>query len=227
MAIIEALSKISVPKVSRRSLNRLLGNRTASDLEYSLVNFPTKKVNIIKEALDHLSCPEISDEINLGNVALAIVRPKAVESRIDIYHEDNAAKFLIEQLGPELAVFFAFPFVFNKQLVEAFWEPNYTHVPSIKYHQFPNAWEEFKYIMTRGASTVVLVHSPDGDAVPKIRKKVGSWRNPEHGSIRAEMTLKEPNGYIANNLIHSSDSSENVKKELNIIVSELSKMTKF
>lgn len=222
--IVEVLSVIPTPNVSRKSVSRLLRDRTALELNYSDLKVSRQKRLVLNTLLDSLTRPETNEEIKRGNIALAVVRPRIDESNLPVADDDQAALLLLKKLQPELLPILAFPFVFNELTVRSFWEPKYINTPAIKYHSFPNAWEEFLYIMTRGASTIVLAHSEDGNAVPKIREKIGDWRNPEHGTIRGDLSLREASGGIAHNLIHASESPEHVKRELAIILSELEKI---
>lgn len=222
--IIESLSSIPVPHVSRQAVSRLLKGRIASELDYSQVALNTRKRALVHTVLYQLAKPEITEEITRGNIALAVIRPRAEESKLNAPNDDTATSLLIDKIKPELEPILIFPFIFNEPTVRRFWEPQFIDVPPVRYHNFKSAWDEFLFIMTRGASTVVLAHSPTGDAVPTIRQKIGSWKDPAPGTIRADLSIRDADGKIAHNLIHSSESPEKVIKELEIIMTEVQKI---
>lgn len=108
-------------------------------------------------------------------------------------------------------------------MTHKFWfKPEYKDIPPIKHTIYENVWDEFVAMMTAGASTVYLAHSPLSNTVQFLREKIGPWKNPPPDTIRGRLAKKESGG-ILNNLIHLSDQ-ERVISEIKIITEELEKI---
>ena len=180
---------------------------------------PLNDVESIKSALALLDDPQLKEEIIQGNVTLAMIRPHVGPDANNLGLDDLSAAEQIENMINELGVLAKFSFHFTAQSAHEFYqgdpEASMSQEPARNPERYPNRWPEFIDFMSSGPTTVLLLHSPNGDAIPKWRSHLGHWnidkvRDPS--TIRGKLGV---NKY--NNLVHGSDAPESVLRELPII----------
>ena len=76
-------------------------------------------------------------------------------------------------------------------------------------------------MMKSGPTTVLLLHSGDGQAIQHWRKLVGHWDIVDTNQPETIRGKYGKDNY--NNLIHGSDSPDSVKNELGLITQQLAK----
>lgn len=152
--------------------------------------------------------------INQGNITVAMVRPQADDSRLD-GTDNTASRTIIEAIKQQQHIMLEFSCIFSRRMCGAFYSGRPKEIqqtmPGIRTPSITR-WEEFVRQMTSGPSTVLILYSPDGDAIPRWRKQVGVVRNTESdpSSIRGKFGCTD--NY--NNLVHGSDSIKSVHREI-------------
>ncbi|MCA9332860.1 hypothetical protein KDA00_03220 [Candidatus Saccharibacteria bacterium] len=169
------------------------------------------------DVFDALGSSELQDNIESGNVTLAMIRPNLVGSTtIDGFDEEVA--FGIEAEIQNLGVMAKFSIVFDEEAITRFYSggPMEAQLEKPAERQdYNNRWEEFSELMTSGPTTVLLLYSDRGDAIDAWRAQVGHWNikeNRDPATIRGRFGVDN-----YNNLIHGSDSIESVQREIQII----------
>ena len=173
----------------------------------------------LSQVMDLLSDTRLEDEILAGNITLAMIRPNVGPEANNLGLEDIDAADKIEEMIEGLGVLAKFSFNFNQQEVEEFYgggpQDSMSKEAPRNPSQYETRWPEFVDFMTSGPTTVILLHSPSGDAIPKWRSHLGHWNIDE---VRDETTIRGKLGVNKyNNLVHGSDSPESVLRELSII----------
>lgn len=167
--------------------------------------------------VDLLQDQDLLEEIGRGNITLAMIRP-GLETAATIEGGDNEIAEVIEEQIVDLGTVAKFAVTFDQEAIDVFYQgPKQgmlTKEPRSD-NGYANQWEEFAEVMTSGPTTVLLLHTPNGDAVEEWRRQVGHWniedrRDPN--TIRGRFGI---NNY--NNLIHGSDAPESVLREVGII----------
>lgn len=175
----------------------------------------------VNQVIELLNDPRLADEINAGNVTLAMIRPHVGPDANNLGLSDIDAAHEIESLIENLGYITKFSFQFNTDAVEEFYggDPKESMSKGTARDEsvYSNRWFEFRDSMTAGPTTAILLYSTDGDAIPLWRAHLGHWnidneRDPK--TIRGKLGV---NKY--NNLVHGSDAPESVIRELEIIKS--------
>ena len=162
---------------------------------------------------------EVQAEIEAGNVTLAMIRPNVgpnanIEGLPDLEASDR-----IEEMIEGLGVMAKFSFRFSAEAAEEFYgggpKQSMINERPLDPNKYSSRWPEFIAFMASGNTTVLLLHSPDGDAIAKWRSHLGHWNIDE---VRDASTIRGKFGVNKfNNLVHGSDSPEAVRRELKII----------
>jgi len=169
--------------------------------------------------IELLDLPEVMEEVRSGNVTLAMIRPN-VGPRANIQGlSDSDCANMIEEMIFDLGVLAKFSFQFTEETVDEF----YSGAPQATMEgaeaedpdMYESRWPEFKVAMSSGPATVLLLYSENGDAIEKWRGHLGHWniaKNRDPSTIRGKLAVN-----IFNNLVHGSDASDSVQRELVII----------
>jgi len=175
-----------------------------------------------QEAIELLGSEDLMKEVDKGDVTVAMIRPLLDGCTLEDWSDKQAATE-IESSITDLGIISKFAVRFDDKTVDAFYSgrPKDTQLSMVpeRYQRFQNRWEEFVDLMTGGPTTVLLLHSPNGDAIDLWRRQVGHYdivgrRDPSN--LRGQLGLDN-----YNNLIHGSDSIEAVKNELKMLQSLL------
>lgn len=169
----------------------------------------------IQQIITALESKDFEDLIDQGKLTVAMIRPQANESAL-AGTDRSAAQQILDEIKKNQQVVYEFSCIFSRNMCENF----YTGAPMLNQQAIRavrnpsiNRWEEFVQLMTSGPSTVLILYTQDGTAIPRWREQVGNRDNdksdPIH-SIRGKFGL--PDNY--NNLVHGSDSIESVKREI-------------
>jgi nucleoside diphosphate kinase len=143
-----------------------------------------------------------------------MVRPEANESKLD-GTDSTASQEIIEEIKKHQHVLFEFSCMFSRRMCGSFYAGRPKKIQeSMAGIRTPDItrWEEFLRQMTSGPTTVLILYSQAGDAIPLWRKHIGVLRNSESGPLTIRGKFGLPDNY--NNLVHGSDSIESVHREL-------------
>jgi len=199
------------------------GLSTSQDINFGQIRINQRKKELLKKAVLLLNHDEVIQLAEKGQLAFGVLRPRVFESHIGTTDDDQAAEVLLNELPDPVKAIFALPIVFNRQMTHKFWyKPEYEDIPPIKHTTYKNVWEEFVAMMTAGASTIYLAHSPLPNTVQYLKEKIGPWKDPPPETIRGKLAKKGPRG-IFNNLIHLSDHDKLIS-EIKIVSEELEKI---
>ncbi|HUD19081.1 MAG TPA: nucleoside-diphosphate kinase [Patescibacteria group bacterium] len=170
--------------------------------------------------VDILKSPELQHLADEGKITVAMVRPHASDSKLGGTDVDATAK-IIQEIKSRQQILFGFSCVFTKEMCLDFYQgspvENQSRIPPIRTSNAKNRWEEFMDLLTSAPSTVLILYSPNGDAVKRWRDQIGVRYNSESDptkTIRGKFGLPDNH----NNLVHGSDSTKAVKREINFFL---------
>jgi nucleoside diphosphate kinase len=148
-----------------------------------------------------------------------MIRPSLTGCTANDEWSDQEAANTIEEHIMKLGVITKFSVNFDVDTVHEFYggQPKEVQLglQPERYPEYETRWHEFVDLMCSGPTTVILLHSTNGDAIRLWRDQVGHYdivKRRDPSTIRG--TFGKDN---YNNLIHGSDSIEAVKKEIAII----------
>lgn len=175
----------------------------------------------LSQVIDLLNDPRLGEEIAAGNITLAMIRPNVGPEANNLGLEDIDAAEKIEEMIEGLGVLAKFSILFSQEAAEEFYgggpQESMSKEKPRNPDEYESRWPEFVDFMTSGPTTVILLHSPNGDAIPRWRSHLGHWNIDE---VRDETTIRGILGVNKyNNLVHGSDAPEFVLRELSIIKS--------
>lgn len=178
----------------------------------------------ITELSELLTSQELASEIQAGNITVAMIRPSLQNSTLEGWADTEAADHIEESIA-NLGVAAKFAIQFDSDTVDNFYrgQPKdiQENLPAERYSPFKNRWEEFVDLMTSGPTTVMLLHSNNGDAIAKWRNQVGHYdivNRRDSTNLRGKFGVDN-----YNNLIHGSDSEESVAREVALLTALLQK----
>ena len=162
---------------------------------------------------------KLHEEIQSGNITLAMIRPSVGPNANNLRLSDIDAAEVIEGMIEGLGVITKFSFYFTEAATREFYgggpESSMLKEQPIDPGKYSSRWPEFVDFMTSGPTTALLLHSPNGDAIAQWRSHLGHWNIDE---VRDESTIRGKLGVNKyNNLVHGSDAPESVINELTII----------
>ena len=187
----------------------------SQELDRSQVNQDSEYGEVIA-LLNH---PKTLEQVRAGNLTLAMIRPHVGPEANLLGLSDSGCVQLIEERIQGLGVAAKFSLQFDQETIDAFYSGDPQSVMLIAEpedpYRFDSRWPEFKEFMASGPTTILLLHSPNGDAVDLWRACLGHWnieRFRDPSTIRGSLGVN-----VFNNLVHGSDVSASVERELNII----------
>lgn len=174
------------------------------------------------ELLHYLESNELAESINYGAITLAIIRP-GMDTATNQAGTDAEVAEILESHIEELGIAAKFSMFLDDEAIEEFYGQGPKQVMATKAPEresgHASKWEEFKAAMQDGPVTVLLLHSPLGDAPAKWREQVG------HRDVEASRDMRTIRGRFAlssyNNLVHGSDTPEAVTREIDILARNL------
>lgn len=173
----------------------------------------------VRQVIELLDDPRLLDEINRGNITLAMIRPNVGDGSNILGLPDLKAAHEIESLIEGLGYTAKFSFRFDTDAVEEFYggDPKESMSKGVARDDviYPNRWLEFRDFMTSGPTTAILLYSPDGNAIGLWRAHLGHWdidEKRDSDTIRGKLGVDK-----FNNLVHGSDAPGSVLRELEII----------
>ncbi len=151
--------------------------------------------------LEFLHDPDLAELAKTGEMTVALIKPSlGPNANGEGLHDFEVAKEIEAQIeGLETVA--KFSIVLDETAVEEFYESSIRlmkKLPATAEQDFPNRWEEYKARMTAGPVTVLILYSPDADAVPVWRSQLGPHT-------------------------HGSDSIESVERELRVITEQVTR----
>ena len=186
------------------------------DLDRTSQNQSTESLS---EVLSLFDDPRLEQEILAGNITLAMVRPNVGPEANNLDLPDVEAAGRIEEMIEDLGVLAKFSFNFTTETTEEFYgggpQESMSKEAPREPGKYDSRWPEFVDFMTSGPTTVILLHSPNGDAIQRWRSHLGHWNIDE---VRDESTIRGKLGVNKyNNLVHGSDAPESVLREISLI----------
>lgn len=177
----------------------------------------------IESVVSLLADTRLQSEIEAGNVTLAMVRPNVGPEANVLNLPDIEAAEKIEEMIEGLGIVAKFSIKFTTEMAQEFYkgDPHKSMLKETPANQdkYETKWPEFIDLMTAGPTTVIILYSPDGNAISKWREHLGHWNIDK---IRDPQTIRGKFGTNRhNNLVHGSDAPSSVTRELEIIKSVL------
>lgn len=180
------------------------------------------------EAIKIVEDPLLKQQVDLGNVTLALIRPNIGPEDNVLGLTDLEAEVRIEEMIHDLGFLAKFSIRFDQQAIEEFYcgppEERMLEQEAENPNKYDSRWPEFVDFMTSGPTTIILLHNYDGDAIQTWRDHLGHWnvnKNRDFSTIRGKLAVDQ-----YNNLVHGGDSPESVIRELEIVSRVLKRITK-
>lgn len=188
--------------------------------EVEITDLERKKLGKIVEVLDH---PGLQRLIEEGQITFAMIKPRADLNLMGL-DDLTAAEEVKMAVRKPLDVVFDISILFSEEEVNEFYagEPKDLQIaqpPILHKDSFSSRWEEYVDLMTSGPTTVLLLYSPEGNAVAEWRRQIGHWNVDERrepGTIRGDFAKSN---YA--NIVHGSDSTEAVQREIGFLSKHL------
>jgi len=178
----------------------------------------------LAEVVQLLRSPELTNMALANNLTVAMIRPSVGPDANVLNLSDVDAADLIEEQIQELGVVAKFSFRFDPDVLEIFYAgPSQDAMRAAEpRHQggFETKWDEFKHLMVAEPTTVLVLFAEE-DAITKWRDHLGHWNieaNRDPTTIRGRLGVDN-----FNNLVHGSDSTESVMRELDLIAQSIEK----
>lgn len=199
------------PKVTRANINQALSvhrGGTAEEIRDALEigDLEREKLSLINEILNH---PEFEQLINEGKITFGMVKPKRDAAKKVQGTDEEVTQMVIEAIKPPLQTIIEQPLWLPKEVMEPFYE----HLKPLDEGRVLDRVVGF---MTGGAVTVLILYSEEGNAIAEWRTQMGRTSTPldeEGTTLRHQFNT----GDVGNNVVHGSDSPENVKREVGFI----------
>lgn len=180
------------------------------------------------EAIKLVEDPLLKQQIYLGNVTLAMIRPSIGPEDNILGLPDLEAEARIEEMIHDLGFLAKFSIRLDQQAIEEFYsgspEERMLKQEAEKPETYDSRWPEFVDFMISGPTTIILLHEQNGDAVQTWRNHLGHWnveKKRDLSTIRGKLAVDQ-----YNNLVHGGDSPESVIRELGIVSRVLSRSIK-
>lgn len=161
--------------------------------------------------------------IESGNVTFGMIRPSVGYTANLLGLDDAEAADTIEEMISGLGVMGKFSFTFNSDAIAELYsgdpQDNMLKQTPVDPEKYPSRWPEFIDFMSSGPTTALILFSESGDAIEKWRSHLGHWNvdvNRDPSTIRGRLAVDK-----YNNLVHGSDSTAAVRREIGIIKSIL------
>lgn len=206
--------QVSDPSITRTAINKAVAGRrdlTPKDLR-EILEIGQKehaRIGLMIETLEH---PNMEPLVDAGNISFGMIKPHRDEAIWAQGTDEEVADQVIAAIRPPLDVAVAQPIWIPSQVVRSF----YGHLPE-------PVITRLEGFMSGGATTALLLHEANGNAVNEWRSQMGSTR--AHANTDEAHTLRyrfrTPSG-VENNVAHGSDSIESVKRELAFFKERLS-----
>lgn len=170
------------------------------------------------ELLEILMSHALSEEIDKGNITLAMIRPHLGGSNLQNYSDREAAEKIEESIR-NLGIVAKFSVTFDCESLQRFYlgkAERQMKRPPERHKSFSNRWEEFLHFMTLDKSTILILYCTDGEAVTHWKDQRGNYDivgRRDSSTIRGQFGLDN-----YNNLVHGSDDPEEVRRELSVII---------
>lgn len=214
---IDALQAVQKPGflVSRACASDFLEQSPEDQKE--IAELEKEKIELIIKVLSHPGLKTLAEE---GKITFGMIKPHIEDGNNLPSDQDDAAEIIASEIGDDHIIFNQ-PFFMTPDVVEAF----YPHVKeSLTSHGDTESWNNFETFMSTAPINLLLLYFPEGDAVTSWRNLMGPTmpdraRSEAPDSIRGRHATELPN-----NIVHGSDSSESVIKEIGIFVTAFTRL---
>lgn len=194
-----------------------------SSQEYESHSFRFLETILLKREIAVLNHPGLRKLAREGKITLAMIKPAALN--LQGVSDERAAERIKKEIRSPLEVVFDVAIRFSKKDVEEFYsfqKEGLLNMPPVGGSNARNRWEQHVDYMSSGATTILLLYSPDGDAIKEWRDQIGHWdvinkRDP--ATIRGRWAVD-----TRTSLVHGSDSPESVLREVGIIREHLERL---
>ncbi|MCL4353035.1 nucleoside-diphosphate kinase [Patescibacteria group bacterium] len=193
---------------SREGARRFAKQREST--QESLSGLEAEKLRKIVEVLKH---PELEALIDEGKITLGIIKPNVNQSHLLPDNDDEASETILREIGEENVVF-SIALALTRDQAEEFYAPIKSKYESKTDSKTGDTvWNLIVDFASSGPLTFLLIHREGGNAVDWWRNKMGNTypADADKASIRGRFATME---MLPNNLVHGSDSKQEVKREI-------------
>lgn len=174
--------------------------------EVSLGELEREKLALIVEILGH---PELDALIDEGKITLGMIKPHADRGKYDLpLTDEQAAEKILAEIGQE-KIIFSMALALSRNQAEEFYQPIKEKYPC-------RIWNSIVSQASSGSLTWMLIYDEGGQAIKWWRERMGSThpKDASPDSIRGKYAIEEN---IPNNLVHGSNQTSEVKREIGVL----------
>ncbi len=171
----------------------------------------------LRSMIDFLKNPELLKLVDEGHVTFGMIKPRTHEAKFGTTATDaEIAQQVRGAVKEPLKVLASQAFWISTEEAGKF----YAHLKSR-----PEIFDRVAGFMASGAVTGLILYSETGNAVQEWRKQMGPTNPTKPSEDGTRDTLRHRFAdTMDNNVVHGSDSPENVKVELAFLADQLQKM---
>lgn len=191
-------------------------------IRYKGSALPEEQVTLIENVAAALSNPQVLALVESGHITLGAIQPRVHEGKNLPTNDEEAAEVLLDEIGRD-NILLRIPIILTREQAEALYAP---HRETYQYLQASNdstssLWDSLIEFASSGSITFFLFYDEEGQAVEKWNERNGNVTPSEKDtqSIRAKYGRSE---IWPNTLVHGSNSRQEAKRELGILVNVLS-----
>lgn len=172
----------------------------------------------LQQMIEFLENPELLRLADEGHITFGMIKPRTHEAKAGTtLSDEQVARQIHEAVSSPLRVLAAQPFWISPEDAGKFYE----HLKSLPVGIF----ERVAGFMASGAVTGLVLYSEGNQAVQEWRQQMGPTnpQKPSDDGTRDTIRHRFADS-IENNVVHGSDSIQNVKVELAFLASQLRKL---
>jgi nucleoside diphosphate kinase len=195
---------------SSREGARRFAEQKEQQLRKSLSELETEKLKKIVEVLNN---PKLESLVDEGKITLGIIKPNVNQSDFLPEDDDEASRIILNEIGEE-RVIFNIALKLTRKQAEEFYSPiRQKYESRIDPKTGKTVWDSILDFISSGSLTFLLIYDDGNNAIDWWRNKMGDTYpvNADKASIRGKFATME---MLPNNLVHGSDSKEEVKREI-------------
>lgn len=220
--VTEAAQGLPVSPLGREHINDVLERigsieKATEEAVYRVLPLHDQDRVRLQNMIDFLKNPELLQLVDEGHVTFGMIKPRTHEAKIGTTATDpEIAQQVHEAVSEPLKILASQAFWISTEEAGKFYE----HLKSR-----PAIFDRVAGFMASGAVTGLILYSEVGNAVQEWRQQMGPTNPVNPSTDGTRKTLRHRfSDTMENNVVHGSDSAENVKVELAFLADQLQKM---
>lgn len=223
ITVTEAAAALPAARLKREHLNAVqekiasIEQTTGEKVRHAMPFLHEQDQVRLQQMIDFLESPDLLRLVDEGHVTFGMIKPRTHEAKAGtIATDEEIAQQVHDAVEPPLRVLASQAFLISKEEAGDF----YAHLKSR-----PEIFDRVAGFMASGAVTGLVLYSSNNNAVQQWRQQMGPTNPTKSSEDGTRNTLRHRFAdTMENNVVHGSDSIENVKVELAFLAGQLRKM---